>query len=394
MNILVAHPGTQHAHHLVSGLIAAGEKVSYNTILSFGNDSRWKSFLPQGLYNRRSLKDIDDKVIERYPFLETIPQLLRVFNVEDHRSYGIRNRMFQKRLSTRTIRNSSAVIGFDSSSVILARKAKSAGVPFCLELTTPHPLEKQKWLEYVQANFPEWPSNTLQKPKDLIADEEEEVRLATVVSAPAKYVSESHRRYSGTTREIVINPFGADVSSFRPKTSYTKAKPKFVFMGVINAPKGLPVLLEAWRLAKPDASLVIGGVGEFPAGVKFPDGVEFIGRVQKHEREQFLHSADVFVCPSLYEGLALVQLEAAACGLPVLGTHNSGGSEFLDDGKEGFFVEAGNVEALANNISILAKDATLRESMGRAAALKAQLYTWNAYVRRWQLVLDELISKR
>ena len=392
MNILVAHPGTQHAHHLVSGLIAAGEKVNYNTILSFGSNSRWKHLLPGSLFNKRSLKTIGDEVIERYPLLEPIPQLLRAFNVEDHRSFGIRNRMFQKRLSMRAIRNSSAVIGYDSSSVILARKANKAGVPFCLELTTPHPLEKQKWLDYVHTSFPEWPSNVLKKPKDLIDDEEEEVRLATIVSAPSKYVRDSHQRHSGNQKKMVINPFGADVSEFRPKTSYNKTRPRFVFMGAINAAKGLPVLLEAWRLAKPDATLVIAGVGELPSGVKLPGDTEFVGRIQKHEREQFMHAADVFVCPSLYEGLALVQLEAAACGLPLIGTHNSGGSEFLEEGKEGYFVEAGNVNALAEKIDKLAGDPALRESMGLSAAAKAKYYTWDAYVQRWLDVLRNQLS--
>jgi glycosyltransferase involved in cell wall biosynthesis len=394
MKIVVAHPGTQHTHHVVAGLLRAGIDVSYHTIMQFGYNSRWAGLLPKNLYDRRSLKTISDKVITRYPFLEGVPRFLAALGISDTQAYATRNRMFQRKISSNVIASASVVLGFDSSSLTLARRCRDAGVPFFLELTTPHSLEKQKWTEYVNKNFPLWPSDVLNKSHDLIRDEDEEVEAASVVSAPTTYVGATHYKYSYTQKKIVINPFGADVSAFRPKPSYQKTNPKFVFMGAINAAKGLPVLLEAWRLAKPDATLTIAGHGEIPRNVTLPPGVSFVGRIQKHDREAFLHSADVFVCPSLYEGLALVQLEAAACGLAVLGTHNSGGSQFLDNELSGYFVEAGNPAALAEKIDRLTNDSVLRESMGRKAAVRAREYTWDAYTARWLQMITTTLSEQ
>ena len=388
MRILVAHPGTQHAHHLVSGMLARGRDVKYSTILSFGNDSRWKRNLPASMYAKRYLRNVPDSVIDRYPFLEMIPGLLQPFGVSAQRAYAIRNRWFQNRISRHEIRNSSAIVGFDTSSLILARKAQKEGVPFFLELTQVHSLEKTKWSDFIREKYPQWPITLLHKSEDLIREEDEELALATIVSAPAAYVKSTYQSHAFTRNEIVINPFGADIISFRQKVSYSPRRPRYIFMGAISPVKGIPILLDAWRLAKPDAELIIAGHGEWPHGVELPPGVSIAGRISKHQRETFLHSGDVFLCPSLYEGLAIVQLEAAACGLPVIGTHNSGGSEFLRDGREGFFISPGDPVALAEKISFFSQHPDECEKMGREAAARARDYTWDSYVRRWLDVID------
>jgi glycosyltransferase involved in cell wall biosynthesis len=388
MSILVAHPGTQHAHHLVSGLIACGLDVKYSTILSFGRNSKWKGRMPASVYSKRYLSDVPDHIIERHPFLEPIPAILQKFGVSSQRAYALRNHAFQHRIRRREIRSSSAIVGFDTSSLILARRANEEEVPFFLELTQIHPIEKTRWSELIREKYPQWPLSLFHKSQDLIAEENEELALATIVSAPAEYVRKTYAMHVRTTNEIVINPFGADVISFKPKKSYRSRRPTFAFMGAISPVKGIPVLLDAWNLAKPNADLVIAGHGEWPVGVTIPDGVLVLGRVAKHERETFLHNADVFVCPSLYEGLAITQLEAAACGLPVIGTHNSGGSEFLCDGQEGFFIPPGDVNALAEQISYFVDYPDQCEAMGRAAALRARDYAWDAYVKRWLKLID------
>jgi glycosyltransferase involved in cell wall biosynthesis len=392
MSILVAHPGTQHAHHLVAGLIACGRDVKYNTVLSFGTDSKWKGRIPASSYSKRYLRDVPDNVIERHPLLEPIPALLQQLGMSSQRAFAFRNRIFQDRITLREIRSSSAIVGFDTSSVILARKAKAEGVPFFLELTQVHPVEKTKWSEFIREKYPQWPLSLFHKPQDLVAQENEELALSTIVSAPAAYVKSTYAKHVHTKNEIVINPFGADIISFKPKKSYRSRRPTFAFMGAITPVKGVPMLLDAWKLAKPNADLIIGGHGEWPAGVTIPEGVRVVGRIPKHERERFLHDADVFLCPSLYEGLSLTQLEAAACGLAVIGTHNSGGSEFLREGYEGFFVEPGNPNALASKIEYFAQHPEQCEAMGVAAVTRVRDFTWGAYAKRWDSVIQRTIN--
>lgn len=393
MSILIAHPGTQHLYQVVRGMLRAGQDIEFHTTMMFGEDSPWQNILPGSLFQKRKLNEVPDRIIQRQLLLEFVPGVAKVLGMANTRGYALRNAWFQKGIPSRAISRSSAVIGFDTSSLILAERAKKLGVPFFLELTTPHSKEKQKWLDHIRDNFPEWPIDALDKSTTLIQQEEKEVELATVISAPSTYVRRSHEQYTGARNNFVINPFGADLTSFHPKTAYNK-RPRFIFLGALNAAKGLPVLLKAWERAAPDAELVIAGYGQIPSTVIIPKNVTIAGSIKKEDRLPFFHAGDVLVCPSLYEGLAVVQLEAAACGLVVLGTHNSGGSEFLEHEREGLFLPPADVDALAATITDLCKDPVRREEMGRRAAAKAQLYTWQAYIDRWLTVINTHKSKQ
>jgi starch synthase len=392
MNIVIVHPGSQHARHLVVRLVELGHNVRYITSFSFGSDSLWSRIIPKKAFNKRLIPSLPDKVIDRRPLLEPVPAVLQKIGFDPQTAYAIRNRLFQRSISRTTIKNADAVIGFDTSSRLLAEICRNEGVPFFLELTTVHPNEKSKWLRYIHEHYPQWPSNELTKSSDLVKDEEMEIKLASAVSTAADYVRRTYVEHARIEMNISVNPFGADVSEFHPKTVYDK-RPVFLFLGVLNAAKGLPVLLDAWKIANIDAELVIGGYGEWPQNIEIPKGIKVIGRVAREEREAFFHSGDVFVSPSFYEGFGIVQLEAAACGLAVIATLNSGGPEVLTEGSEGFFVEAGNVEALAARIKLLANDPELREKVGKAAAIKAQSVTWASYADRWLSLISNTLKK-
>lgn len=392
MSILIAHPGTQHAHHLVRGLIAHGRAARYSTSMQFGQGSGWENVLPASMYRKRFLNDIPDAVLDRHTFVEFIPQILKAFGADDLRAYGSRNRIFQRQISDRLISKSECVIGFDTSSLILARRAKSLGIPFYLELTTPHPLEKQKWEAHIREHYPEWPLSLLRKSQASIEEEERELETADLVVAPARYVKQSHVQYSKFNKEMLINPLGADLSQFRPKTVYSGKAPRFLFLGGINAPKGVPVLLEAWRAADPKGELVIAGSGEWPSGIKLPPRVTAVGRIEKSEREKFFHSGDVFISPSFYDGFGLVQIEAAACGLAVIGSLNSAGPEILADSEEALFINPADVNDLAKKITFFSDSPEKIEAMGRRAAVKSKEYSWDTYVSRWISAIDRLKS--
>ena len=79
----------------------------------------------------------------------------------------------------------------------------------------------------------------------------------------------------------------------------------------------------------------------------------------------FLATIDVFVLPSLYEGLGVAAIEAMAAGKPVIATRVGGLPELVEDGVTGFLVPPGDSEALANSISRLLSREELMEQMGR-----------------------------
>jgi len=124
-----------------------------------------------------------------------------------------------------------------------------------------------------------------------------------------------------------------------------------VFVGRITRQKGLPYLLRAAALLPPEVQLVLCAgapdtpeiLAEVEAGVaalrEERSGVVWIDRIlSQPELSAVLTQATTFVCPSVYEPLGIVNLEAMACGAPVVGTATGGIPEVVDDGVTGRLV--------------------------------------------------------
>jgi glycosyltransferase involved in cell wall biosynthesis len=108
-----------------------------------------------------------------------------------------------------------------------------------------------------------------------------------------------------------------------------------------------------------------------------------IKHVPNNELRSLLLQHDVFVLPSLEEGLAISLCEAMACGLPIVATRESGAEEFLADGKSGYFVPAGSADALAQCLEFLHSHRHGLESLGICAARTTQDYlNWPAYTQQ------------
>lgn len=92
-----------------------------------------------------------------------------------------------------------------------------------------------------------------------------------------------------------------------------------------------------------------------------------------------LSEADVFVFPSLGEGMSLSVLEAAACGLPLIISENSGISEKITDGKEGFLIKIQSVDDIVEKVMWFVDHPNNIPEMGYAARRMAENYTWQRY---------------
>lgn len=171
-------------------------------------------------------------------------------------------------------------------------------------------------------------------------------------------------RAAGNSREELRNRWAAEGSSV------------VIFSGRFVRRKGIPFLLEAWKTvagAVSGARLVLLGdgplLGEMKRAVEelnISDTVYFAGHVS--DVADHLRAADIFVLPSLQEGMPNALLEAMACGLPAVATKIGGVVDIVRDGENGILVEPGNPEALAEGVSRLLADSSCAERIGRAAA--------------------------
>jgi alpha-maltose-1-phosphate synthase len=161
-------------------------------------------------------------------------------------------------------------------------------------------------------------------------------------------------------------------------------RPSVVFVGRVTRQKGLPVLLRAAEQLDPAAQLVLcAGQADTPelaaevAGLTEhlqatrPGVIWIEGMLAKPEVIQILSHATVFACPSLYEPLGIVNLEAMACGTAVVGSRVGGIPEVVADGVTGLLAPPGDPAALAAALNALVTDPGRAAVMGRAGRGRA-----------------------
>jgi starch synthase len=193
-----------------------------------------------------------------------------------------------------------------------------------------------------------------------------------------------------------------------------------LFLGRITRQKGLPYLLAAAHAFDPSAQLVLlagspdtpeieAEVGAAIASLQASrTGVVWVPEmVTKAEAVQFLSAASVFVCPSIYEPMGIVNLEAMACETPVVATATGGIPEVVADGSTGVLVPidpdpadpygaprkpAAFAASIAEAVNGLLADPARRELMGRAGRERAvEHFSWPAIAERTRQLYASLL---
>ena len=192
---------------------------------------------------------------------------------------------------------------------------------------------------------------------------------------------------------------GIDASQYRPdpgrevldRFGVDPGQPSVVFVGRITRQKGLPVLLRAAEWIDPAAQLVLcagqADTAELQAEVTglvehlraTRSGVIWLpGMLAKSEVIQILSHATVFACPSEYEPLGIVNLEAMACGSAVVASAVGGIPEVVADGETGLLVPPGEEHALAAAINAVVGDPALAAEFGRRGRDRAVAeFSWD-----------------
>jgi sugar transferase (PEP-CTERM/EpsH1 system associated) len=195
--------------------------------------------------------------------------------------------------------------------------------------------------------------------------------------------------------EVLHN--GVDCSRFQPVPARLGPleEPAAVRIGTVGrmvAVKNYPLLLRAFaRLpAAPRCTLVLIGDGpdrgmleRVASVIGIRDQVEFVGH--RDDVPRVLQQLDIFVLPSLSEGMSNTLLEAMATGLAVLASDVGGNSEIIQAERSGLLFRSGDVQAAADQLERLIRDAALRAALGRAAAARVRAHFGiEAMLRRYE----------
>ena len=117
----------------------------------------------------------------------------------------------------------------------------------------------------------------------------------------------------------------------------------------------------------------------------------FLGQVEHEELPKYLKISDVFIRPSLTEGLGNSFLEAMAAGLPVIATPVGGIPDFLKDRETGLFCDVRNPQSIAEKVNIILKDDKLREKIiSNARELVEKEYDWDLIAQKIRAIFQKL----
>jgi glycosyltransferase involved in cell wall biosynthesis len=178
------------------------------------------------------------------------------------------------------------------------------------------------------------------------------------VLAPSGFVANSFLERGFPTERILRMFYPVDLSRFRPKPGPRPSERPFTIIntGGLSLRKGAPYLLEAYRRIRetiPTARLLLTRTLNKPVEDllkrEYSDlPIEWAGYLGQEDLATRLREADLFILPSLEEGLARTAIQAMACGLPSILTAHTGANDYITDGVNGSIVPLCDSEAIAS----------------------------------------------
>lgn len=344
-----------------------------------------------GVITNRSVA-IPGSRLHTFPMLELTAFYRLWRGTQPEAVFQSRNTRFQELIPDRWITEATHVIGFDTSAAILAERCRDLDRPLILDQSIGHSRAKEKVFSHLQRRYPAWAGTIPTKTTTNLMTEDAEQQGAKHIVAPSSFVRQTLVENGVNPEKISVIPFGTDVTVFRPSDTIPPGPLIFLYAGSLTARKGLPVLLEAWKRVdlKGKAELWIAGGGELPRSVTLPAYARVLGKVSQTRLAETMRLAHVFVFPSCFEGLAQVQVEALATGLPVIGTRASGAEDIVAPGKTGFILKGDDPDELAERLISFLHEPGLMESMRLNCVGSRQKRSWSYYGDHWFDLLSEL----
>ena len=292
------------------------------------------------------------------------------------------------------------------------------GIPLVITVHSLEPLRPWKREQLGGGyDFSLWVEKTALEMADAVIAVSEETKkdILSLFNVSEERLSVIHNgidlsEYRSTKNPEVLRSLGVDPD-----------RPYVLFVGRITRQKGIIHLVRAIRHLDPGFQVVLcAGAPDTPEIASEMQQAIALARehhgeivwiekmVSRPEAIALYSSASVFVCPSIYEPFGIINLEAMACGTPVVASAVGGIKEVVVDGETGFLIpleqmkespfEATDPAAfasdLASKINLLMADPDLASRMGAAGRKRAEeLFGWDAIARKTERLYDKLLQR-
>jgi len=231
----------------------------------------------------------------------------------------------------------------------------------------------------------------------IVERELQEYEECDLITVPSTFALRSFVERGVPEGKLAKLAYGVDLHMFHPVPKEDNVF-RVIYVGAMSLQKGVPYLLEALatlQLPKFEIWLIGGLTDEIkPFFKKYEGRFRYLGVIPQTKLYQYYSQGSVFAIASLQEGLALVQAQAMACGLPVIATKNTGAEDLFTDGIEGFIVPIRSPEAIREKVVYLYEHPEVREEMARAALKRVKsMGGWNEYGKKAAAIYKEALNR-
>jgi len=226
-------------------------------------------------------------------------------------------------------------------------------------------------------------------------------KKADYVQAISKHLANFGKKM-GARCSIEVVPNGVDVKKFRIQSLKTEANIKTIITVSRLVPKNaVDDLIKSLQYLDFPLKLLILGIGPLEKKLKnlvkklnLEKKVLFLGLISPNEIPKYLSIADIFVRPSISEGLGNVFFEAMAADVPIIGTPVGGIVDFLENGETGLFCQPRQPKDIAEKIEILIKNKELRNKLIKnAKQIVEEIYNWDIISKRMIKIYKKVIHE-
>lgn len=175
----------------------------------------------------------------------------------------------------------------------------------------------------------------------------------------------------------------------------------FLFIGLLNKEKGCYDIIEAAKLLKDKGLpfyIVMAGIGKSETELKelvkryeLESEIHFPGWIKDKEKSSYLEQSDVLILPSYSEGMPVSILESKDYGLPVIASNVGAIPDIVQNGKNGFIIEPGDVESLANKMQIYIEDSELLQNHSQSSRNSVEYFKINRIVNDLKDIYTSLL---
>ncbi|MDE6091303.1 MAG: glycosyltransferase family 4 protein [Duncaniella sp.] len=206
--------------------------------------------------------------------------------------------------------------------------------------------------------------------------------------------------YNFPVNELPVVFNGFSIKDVSPKIEYSfKDKIRIINVGRYTSVKNQLSLIEAVnKLHKENSEIELNIYGDGPLKA------ELNQKIKELKAENYIHEngltdkvteklreSDIFILPSVYEGMPMTIIEAMSLGLPIIASNVGGIPDMIEDGRNGLLCNT-NVESIYSSLKLLIENEQLRETLGRGALIQAEVFSAEQMAKSYVELYNRLIN--